>query len=284
MIFHGVYTTPQIIDSTLSTSSNNAVNGQAVAEYVSHKIANVEDQIANAGGGCSMCREGFITDSSQYKINKSQALIIGQSVKMYIEFETLWDNDGNVLIGTLNEDIPQPDSEITTTATANGQSPVSIKLIGNQITMLSSNHTIARGDTFHATIEYGGESGGGGDEVEIIPAQEWEHFTPNPSINVVVTSSNVVKYGHIITLSFDVRFNASLSLAGEEERILGTLRDFVPKAKQTTSGIFFSNPMSGSAIGPVAIWIYSNSLIFGRQPITFNWGDEIRGSITYICE
>jgi hypothetical protein len=38
MIFHGVYTTPQFIDSTLSTESNYAVNGKAVADYVSAKI------------------------------------------------------------------------------------------------------------------------------------------------------------------------------------------------------------------------------------------------------
>jgi hypothetical protein len=41
MIFHGVYTTPQQIDSTLSTTSNNAVNGQAVADYVRTQLENV---------------------------------------------------------------------------------------------------------------------------------------------------------------------------------------------------------------------------------------------------
>jgi hypothetical protein len=275
MIFHGVYTTPQIIDSTLSTSSNNAVNGQAVAEYVSHKIANVEDQIANAGGGCSMCREGFITDSSQYKINKSQALIIGQSVKMYIEFETLWDNDGNVLIGTLNEDIPQPDSEITTTATANGQSPVSIKLIGNQITMLSSNHTIARGDTFHATIEYGGESGGGGDE----PQYVHNCITCNSSWETSTALAMIL--GKFVFIQLDLVCKSFIGTNSDSLFPLGQINDSIPKpiVISESQGLIRIKDFASFNIDTTGNIKYSTA-----APFYIENGHHFRGYITYICE
>jgi hypothetical protein len=63
MIFHGVYKTPQIIDSTISLTSNNAVNGKAVSDYV-------EAQLENVGGGCSICREDVFLPSG----NKPQPL------------------------------------------------------------------------------------------------------------------------------------------------------------------------------------------------------------------
>jgi hypothetical protein len=38
MIFRGTYTTPQVIDSTLSTTSNNAIDGKAVSDFVQTQL------------------------------------------------------------------------------------------------------------------------------------------------------------------------------------------------------------------------------------------------------
>jgi hypothetical protein len=123
MIFHGVYTTPQVIDSTLSTTSNNAVNGQAVADYVNAKIISVlsdesdtsnitspkavADYVESKAGGGGGITPIMISKSVSYGANQWefgwQACVMGNFVYISLDIhltsaKTLngWENVGQV--------------------------------------------------------------------------------------------------------------------------------------------------------------------------------------------
>jgi hypothetical protein len=118
MIFHGVYTTPQIIDSTVSISSNNAVSSKAVFNFAVGLIDNTEAKIVaeirdeesidsmtspkavvdyvnakleNVGGGETLTPI-YINDfmsptSAPIEVNESKAVIYGKIVQIFIQFK-----------------------------------------------------------------------------------------------------------------------------------------------------------------------------------------------------
>jgi hypothetical protein len=185
MIFHGVYTTPQQIDSTLSTTSNNAVNGQAVAEYVSAKIiceitdesdatsitspkavadyVNAKIDVIPSGSPTPVFRQNVFTASDKFYILASYALICGNVVQIYFEARakdvTVVGTNVDVDIGTLVSDMPTSPFSVVTHSHQSSSAfvrPQFIALMGDvlRVKRQEVEITLEANDTFQASLVY----------------------------------------------------------------------------------------------------------------------------------
>jgi hypothetical protein len=291
MIFHGVYTTPQIIDSTLSTTSNNAVNGKAVADYV-------EAQLENVGGGCSICREDVFLPYTgwefRFEITKSQAIILGKHVKLYLEFVVRYDSNRNTaiesVIGTLKDDIPPPDSDADVIFPWISQDrEIPATLSGSELRFVQGEglSTIMQNDTFTGTIEWGGPSVAGS-ETEIKIDDNWFNYTDYNKINK--TSAIAYKNGNyaFIYLNFTMKENTLLTDSVQIADINSTYLNY-PLTATTVPFIFAPNPES------IPSWLttgflYGNMdcsgrIYIGHMPnftIPAGGGQTLTASFTYL--
>jgi hypothetical protein len=240
MIFHGVYTTPQVLDSTLSTTSNNAVNGQAVAEYV-------QTQLENVGGGCPIFREDVMDGSNMFEINRSQAIILGKTVKLYFEFKTKGETSatGNdSLVGTLKSDIPSLDYDVDVIFDNE-----TLRLSGVELRFIRSpwGENLWLGQGFRGRIEWGGNR-----VVNTIESNT-TNITNIPSTSAVVNYVNALeKSGVIIAnspyftiersfaliIGHVVRLDMAISIGRDQELtggtlLIGTLNSTVPKPPES---------------------------------------------------
>jgi hypothetical protein len=189
MIFHGVYTTPQIIDSTVTISSNNAVSSKAVATYVLGEIANTEAKIVdeirdeestdhmtspkavvdyvntkleNVGGGGKelIYTTDAIEPSSPFTIHNTRGIIFGNSVRMYIQIraQTNMGTYGDAfVVGNLKTHVPSPESNVSVVFPWNKDLPVTLNTSGQLLLQFPAHEIMSEGTTVSGIIEYGDE-------------------------------------------------------------------------------------------------------------------------------
>jgi hypothetical protein len=275
MIFHGVYTTPQIIDSTLSTTSNNAVNGKAVSDYV-------EAQMANVGGGCSICREDVFLPYTgwefRFEVTKSQAIILGKHVKLYIEFVARWQSDRNTVIesviGTLKDDIPPLDSNVEVIFPWISQDrEIPATLSGSELRFVQGEglSTIMQNDTFPGTIEWGAPETG---PARIDHGNKLLYVFGNwqPASSTV----KVFTFGSVVTIHLYLYMNGSVSMDGNYT-LIAQIADDVPKSSE---GIIFFARTNQYEIITLSLSINTIRILKRTEPLT---GTYLIGVVTYIA-
>jgi hypothetical protein len=176
MIFHGVYTTPQQIDSTLSTTSNNAVNGQSVADYVNAKIISeitdesdatsitspkavadyVADKAGGGGGGITPeYRLGVLDRDGPW--NLSSAMMILDKL-IYITFDAVPISELSLpsFVGYIENGHPKPVYEVMALIFINDV-PASVEINTSgfmYFRSLNTSITITNGQHVQGVISY----------------------------------------------------------------------------------------------------------------------------------
>jgi hypothetical protein len=251
MIFHGVYTTPQIIDSTVSTTSNNAVSGKAVSAYVLGEIGNTESKIVNE------LRDEESTDT----------MTSPKAVADYVtEQNFVKKSDIDSEIEILNENFNQAYESMS--ERVNG--------IEDRFGDLE-NKTVA--DYVESKV---GSGGGGSGTLETITL-------PTDSIIVSGVDSTIqqvemVSFGHVVSASFMITFNEDVRLTNmEDTRTFAILTENAPKAKNSAVGTLLGGMDTTAPV--IHFMLYAPSTFyFTPQSTTINSFSNWRAFIIYISE
>jgi hypothetical protein len=242
----------------------NGVNSVAVVNYV-------EAQMAYVGGGCSICREDVFLPEEQFTITKSQAIILGKHVKLYIEFRANYDNLGtqedNSLVGTSKDDIPQPDSDVDIILN-NG----TLTMTGVELRIWwDGDHTIIGGDTFKGMFEWGGvETATGGTTPQYIETGIISDYPPWSSVGTVG-----IVLDKLVVLLLDVyNEHPSASYNIGTQTNFGTLLEPFKALKRSSSCMFVNQ----SAVGLVV----EAEMIYATGDTTIEPGKHIYGTISYL--